>query len=238
MGTVLILGSNGSVAGPLISYLSSKHRIKCVDSDVIDPASKLDFAQLDVTNPGQFQEYLASIKDSDFPEYLVNLCGRIVSRSILDPNILNANSVKIDHDAHLGDFNDNVSCQSIPMLVFSEELIKRKKTGKIINFSSMNSSGVLGQFGYSAAKSTVESMSRNLALEVGVYGIQINCISPGYIDLPNLSNNMNQIGISRVIQKSALKKLVDIQDVCLAVDFLIKSEGVSGTTLHVHSNIG
>ena len=238
MGIVLILGANGSVAAPLIGFLSAKHKIKCVDNYVIDPVSKLDFAQLDVSNSDQFRNFLASIKDDDFPEYLVNLCGRIVSRSILDSFKPNEDFEKIDIFAHLDDFNENVACQAIPMLVFSEELIKRKKKGKIINFSSVNSSGVFGQFGYSAAKSTIESMSRNLALEVGVYGIQINCISPGYIDLPNLPKNMNEIGISRVIQRSALKKLIDIQDVCHAVNFFINSSGVSGTTLQVHSNIG
>ena len=102
----------------------------------------------------------------------------------------------------------------------------------------MNSKGVFGQFGYSAAKATIESMSRNLAIEIGIHGIQVNCISPGYLDLPNLSMNMNKTGINRVIQSSALKKLVDVEDVCFAVDFFLKVSGISGTTLQVHSNIG
>lgn len=238
MGNILILGANGSVAEPLIKFLSGKHKIIGIDSYEIDSFSKPDVIKLDVSDSKQFREFLHSIKDENFPDCLVNLSGRIVSRAILDSFNSNDEFGNIDDTAHYGDFNDNVSCQATPMLVFSEELIKRRKKGKIINFSSVNSRGVFGQFGYSSAKSTIESMSRNLALEVGMYGIQINCISPGYIDLPNLSKNVNEVGISRVIQRSALKKLVDIQDVCFAVDFFINSSGVSGTTLQVHSNIG
>lgn len=238
MGNILILGSNGSVAEPLIEFLGASHRIKCVDSYVKNPSSEPNFTQLDVSNSEQFRNFLTSIKEDDFPEYLVNLCGQIVSRAMLEAAKSHDEVFQIDDFAHMQDFTENVNCQAIPMLVFSEELIKRNKKGKIINFSSLNSKSVYGQFGYSAAKSTIESMSRNLALEVGAYGIEINCISPGYINLPNLPKNMNEIGISRIIQRSALKKLVDIQDVCLAVDFFIKSSGVSGTTLQVHSNIG
>jgi 3-oxoacyl-[acyl-carrier protein] reductase len=238
MGNILILGASGSIAYSLIDYLGANHKIKCIDNNLENAKGELNIAQLDVSDSEKFREYLALLSDDDFPECLINLCGQIVSRALLDVFISDERSMQIDEIAHLKDFNDNVNCQAIPMLVFSEELIKRKKKGKIVNFSSVNSKGAFGQFGYSSAKSTIESMSRSLALEVGIHGIQVNCISPGHLNLPNLTKNMNENGINRVVQQSALKRLVDVNDVCLAVDFLLSTSGVSGTTLHVHSNIG
>ena len=238
MGNLLILGANGSIAESLIDYLGTRNRIQCIDSDDWKRGNEINFTRLDVSNSEIFRRHLMSIRDEDFPECMINLCGKIVSRALLDTPVPDEVAVQIDENAHLNDFDENVKCQAIPMLIFSEELIKRNKKGKIINFSSLNSKGVFGQFGYSAAKATIESMSRNLAIEIGIHGIQVNCISPGYLDLPNLSMNMNKTGINRVIQSSALKKLVDVEDVCFAVDFFLKVSGISGTTLQVHSNIG
>lgn len=238
MGNVLILGAKGYVADSLINHLETRHKLKCIDREQNNNGIDHDFTQIDVSDAEQFREYLISINDDDFPDFLINLSGHIISRALLETLINDKHSFKIDLIAHLKDFGENLDCQVIPMLVYSEELIKRRKKGRVINFSSLNSKGVFGQFGYSSAKATIEAMTKNLALELGIHGIQANCISPGYLNLPNLLQNMNDNGINRAIQQSALKKLVDVKDVCLAVDFLMSTSGVSGTTIQVHSSIG
>ena len=62
------------------------------------------------------------------------------------------------------------------------EMIERRR-GKIVNIASV--SGVCGleeMVDYSAAKSGVIGMTRALAMEVGRYNVNVNCISPGTID--------------------------------------------------------
>ena len=59
----------------------------------------------------------------------------------------------------------------------------QRRSGKIINIASI--AGVCGleeRVDYSAAKAGVIGMTRALAMEVGRYNIQVNCISPGMIN--------------------------------------------------------
>jgi len=71
-----------------------------------------------------------------------------------------------------------------PMLVTQavfQSMVERKY-GKIINFGSI--AGVCGLPNwaeYSAAKGAIISLTMTLAMELGEYGINVNCISPGLI---------------------------------------------------------
>ncbi|MDD5287912.1 MAG: SDR family oxidoreductase [Dehalococcoidales bacterium] len=59
-----------------------------------------------------------------------------------------------------------------------------RQTGKIVNIASI--SGVIGTFNavdYSAAKAGIIGFSMALAKEVARYGILVNCVSPGVIDV-------------------------------------------------------
>jgi NAD(P)-dependent dehydrogenase (short-subunit alcohol dehydrogenase family) len=55
--------------------------------------------------------------------------------------------------------------------------------GRIVNIASMAGLKALGQIGiYAMSKAAVIHMTRAMALEWGRYGINVNCICPGYID--------------------------------------------------------
>ncbi len=55
--------------------------------------------------------------------------------------------------------------------------------GRIVNIASMAGLRALGQIGiYAMSKAAVIHMTRAMALEWGRYGINVNCLCPGYID--------------------------------------------------------
>ncbi len=57
-----------------------------------------------------------------------------------------------------------------------------RRYGKIINFGSIAGvSGLPNWTAYSAAKGAIISFTKALATEVGEYGVNVNCISPGAI---------------------------------------------------------
>ena len=78
-------------------------------------------------------------------------------------------------------FDLNFKGTIIPSMVFATDLIK-KKSGVIINISSMNSYRPLTKIAaYSAAKAAVNNFTQWLAVHFSKTGVRVNAIAPGFL---------------------------------------------------------
>ena len=68
------------------------------------------------------------------------------------------------------------------------ETMSKRKYGRIVNTASIWTEGHVGQAAYSAAKAGVIGLTKTLALEYAKYSITVNCISPGTVETPMISN--------------------------------------------------
>ena len=109
--------------------------------------------------------------------------------------------------------------------------------GVILNISAtLHYGGTTAQLHVSAAKAGVDALTRNLAVEWGVYGIRVNAIAPGAIDGTEgvrrlLPEDLRQ----NAIDANPLRGLGTIDDIAHAALFLC-SDGASyinGATLVV-----
>ena len=78
----------------------------------------------------------------------------------------------------------NLKGQFLVAQVAARAMVKAG-SGAIVNMSSTN--GLVGEAGYTAynaSKGGVTLMTKTMALELGPYGIRVNCLAPGYIVTP------------------------------------------------------
>lgn len=117
--------------------------------------------------------------------------------------------------------------------------MKENKGGKVINMSSIvGVSGGFGQASYAATKGGLLSFTKSMALEGARHNINVNAIVPGIIGTEafHMSNpDMNE----RMIQRTALKKPGDPEDIANAITFLVsdKAKYITGIGLPVTGGI-
>jgi len=107
--------------------------------------------------------------------------------------------------------------------------------GRIINIASIVAfTGYSGLTVYSASKASLIGFTRSLAREVGKLGITVNAVAPGFVDT-EMTRGMKEEQREQIVRRSALKRLVDVEDVANTVDFLLSdgAKNITGTVVTV-----
>lgn len=113
-------------------------------------------------------------------------------------------------------------------------LMRARGGGCIVNVSSVAAGLCRDLEGpYSVAKAGLEGLTRNLAIELGPYGIRCNAVSPGLIMTPFLAKYSARFG--HEIDKTPLRRFGNPDEVAAAIRFVASDEAsfITGTTLNV-----
>lgn len=119
--------------------------------------------------------------------------------------------------------------------------MKRRRAGRVVNISSGAGRGVslTGIQAYASAKAGQIGLTRQLAHELGPFGITVNCIAPGFVrSNPTTERQweaMGAAGQKALLERIALRRLGTVEDIVHAVLFLASDEAgwISGETLGV-----
>jgi len=133
--------------------------------------------------------------------------------------------------------------------ILKDDMIPRR-SGSIINISSV--SGRMGHANrspYSASKWGLIGLTQSLALEVGKYGIRVNCIAPGPVVGERIEWAMRQVSknqgisyeqaVANEVARTALGRMVKPEEVGYLAVFLAsdKSGGITGQTINCSAGL-
>jgi 3-oxoacyl-[acyl-carrier protein] reductase len=107
--------------------------------------------------------------------------------------------------------------------------------GRIVNIASIVAfTGYSGLSVYAATKASLLGFTRSLAREVGRAGINVNAVAPGFV-ATEMTQSMTDENRQQIARRSALKRMVEVEDVANAVDFLMGegAKNITGTVITV-----
>jgi 3-oxoacyl-[acyl-carrier protein] reductase len=107
--------------------------------------------------------------------------------------------------------------------------------GRIVNVASiLGFTGFSGLSVYGATKAALIGFTRSLAREVGRMGVNVNAVAPGFVDT-QMTEGLEPEQRERIVRRSALRRLAEIEDAADAVEFLLgsKSKSITGTVITV-----
>ena len=184
---------------------------------------------LDVTDNEQISSLIKSVNEEFGPiDILINNAG------ITRDNIL----LRMKED----EWEDIIDTNLSSIYKMSKSVLRgmiKNRSGRIISITSVvGAMGNAGQSNYAAAKAGMIGFTKSLAREVGVRGITVNAVAPGFIKTDmtdNLPNDQKEALASQI----PMERLGTANEVANAVLFLAGDGGsyITGQTLHVNGGM-
>ena len=115
----------------------------------------------------------------------------------------------------------------------------KNRSGRIISITSVvGAMGNAGQSNYAAAKAGMIGFTKSLAREVGVRGITVNAIAPGFIET-DMTDSLPDEQKEALASQIPMGRLGTADEVANAVLFLAGDGGsyITGQTLHVNGGM-
>ncbi len=116
-----------------------------------------------------------------------------------------------------------------------------QRWGRIVTISSVSALGNRGQTNYSAAKAGIQGMTRTLAIELGPFGITVNCVAPGFVATRMTEQTAARLGLAfdqfqqMAAEQIPLGRVGQPADVAGVIAFLCSDDAayVSGQVIYV-----
>ncbi len=120
-------------------------------------------------------------------------------------------------------------------------MMKQQKSGAIVNISSGagRSYSLTGIQAYASAKAGLIGFTRQTAVELGPFGIRVNCVAPGFVRSNPATEKqweaMGKEGQRQFVESIALRRLGKPEEIARAVVFFASDDAsyVTGQTISV-----
>jgi 3-oxoacyl-[acyl-carrier protein] reductase len=216
----------------LLHSASNRTQASALMAEIMDSGGSCDHFECDLSNLGKTERFIE------------DLIGRF---GTIDTLVLNASEAINDADiAHttIQNLESSFSVQLYSSLRIIQKCLpsmSEQKWGRIIGISSdaVHVQPVKGWFSYITAKTTLELLVKQCAIELGPRGVSANVVAPGMTDtgfIGNIPPRARQV----TAQTTPTRRLATPKDVASTVLFLCKVESghINGQTIRVNGGIG
>jgi 3-oxoacyl-[acyl-carrier protein] reductase len=218
--TAVVTGTAHGIGAAIVAALADAGAaVRGVDQDVAD-----------LTDPGAVREFFAAAGPVDI---LVNNAGGVVGQVGRPLEEVTDDDWRQVVDANL---TSTFLCTRAVV-----PAMKARGWGRIVNISSGagRTVSLTGIQAYASAKAGQIGFTRQMAHELGPFGITVNCIAPGFI----LSNpttlrqweSYGEAGQEALVRGIAMRRLGRPEDIANGVEFFVaeRSSWVTGQTISI-----
>ena len=234
---VIITGATGGIGNSILnSFVEQKARVLATGTNeeklksLKSTYSDIHTKKFDISKHDDIEKFIEETIDilGGNPDILINNAG--ITRDNLS---LRMSKKEWDEVLNLNLTSTFLLCK------FALKKMIKNKFGKIVNVTSVvGHTGNVGQANYAASKSGIIGFSKSLALEYAKKNININCVSPGFIQT-EMTNKIDPKYKELIISKIPSNRLGSTKDVANVVIFLSSdlANYITGETIHVNGGM-
>ena len=234
---VIVTGATGGIGNAIIKcFIQSEAKVLATGTNeeklesINKKYSNILTCKFDISKHNEIEKFVedsTKILDGG-PDILINNAG--ITRDNL--------SLRMSHKEWDEVINLNLT-STFMLCKFSLKKMIKNKYGKIVNITSVvGHTGNVGQSNYAASKSGIIGFSKSLALEYAKKNININCISPGFIET-QMTDKIDPKFKELIISKIPSNRLGSPEDVANVTAFLSSdlANYITGETIHVNGGM-
>ncbi len=234
---IIVTGASGGIGNAIIkrlneagaNILASGTRIEKLE-ELKNNFKKIKILKFNISQSDKIEEFIENATN----ELGGSLDGIINNAGITQDNL----AIRMSLDEWQKVININLTSTFL-MSKFAIKKMLKNKSGKIVNITSVvGHTGNLGQANYTASKAGIVAMSKSLAIEYAKKNININCISPGFIQTA-MTDKIDDKFKEVIISKIPSARLGKPDDIANAVLFLSSDQSsyINGETIHVNGGM-
>ena len=243
--TALVTGATGGIGQAIVRKLADEGCDVCIHyNSNEDAALKLVDELTSIYKESKFKAYRADLNSE---KSIFNMTDDINNDfekiDILVNNASSQINAKSIDNLDWEDVSKHLNIQLKASIILCKTVLpemRKSKWGRIINMSSQVVDGdpTPNWTSYAIAKSTLQTLSKYLAVEEGMNGVTVNSIAPGMCETSLIGDIPEKIQLITA-RKTPLRRLALPKDIADMVSFLAsdKASFVTGQTMHVNGGI-
>ena len=234
---VIVTGATGGIGNSIVKALADQGANVLATGTKVEKLNELKkindtikTLQFDISNHDKIEKFI-----DDATNELDNKLDCIINNAGITKDNL---SIRMTYEEWSKVIDINLTSTFL-MSKYSIKKMLKNKSGKIVNITSVvGHTGNVGQANYTASKAGIVSMSKSLAIEYAKKNININCISPGFIDTA-MTEKIDEKFKESIISKIPSNRLGKPEDIANAVIFLISDDAnyINGETIHINGGL-